>query len=197
MKRTYENIFEIEAENVTKAINKLNSEVDKYIVELEQCCVVNEEIECIKEEEEEPPTVNKYAIISTWNGEGYSYLNTAEILEFKDDKEAQNHLRKLFESENDIESFEVIEKKGFLQYSDEQNSGTYIWIKEAELIYGIVIYPNVNEINIVLNAKEWRNYVAKAIKQAEPEEVGEIDLTQKSFFISAHNSDYDYQFIKF
>ena len=197
MKRTYETIFEIEAENVTKAINKLNNEVDKYTVELEQCCVVNEEIECIKEEEEEPPTVNKYAIISTWNGEGYSYLNTAEILEFKDDKEAQNHLRKLFESENDIENFEVIEKKGFLQYSDEQNSGTYIWIKEAELIYGIVIYPNVNEINIVLNAKEWRNYVAKAIKQAEPEEVGEIDLTQKSFFISAHNSDYDYQFIRF
>ena len=51
MKRTYETIFEIEAENVTKAINKLNSEVDKYIVELEQCCVVNEEIECINEDE--------------------------------------------------------------------------------------------------------------------------------------------------
>ena len=51
MKRTYETIFEIEAENVTKAINKLNNEIDKYTVELEQCCVVNEEIECINEDE--------------------------------------------------------------------------------------------------------------------------------------------------
>lgn len=197
MKRTYETIFEIEAENVTKAINKLNNEIDKYTVELEQCCVVNEEIECIKEEEEEPPTVNKYAIISTWNGEGYSYLNTAKILEFKDDKAAQNHLWTLFKTENNPKNFEVEETKGFLKYSNEEDSGSYIWLSQTELVYGIVIYTNVNEIHYILNAKQWRNNVAKAIKQADPNEVGEIDLTQKSFFIAAYNSDYDYQFIKF
>ena len=195
MSRTYETIFEIEAENEMDAIDKLCKNEERCSVELEQCNVINEQIECTKEIE--PPKLNKYTIISTWNGEGHSHLNTAKILEFKDDKAAQNHLWTLFKTENNPKDFEVEETKGFLKYSNEEDSGSYIWLSQTELVYGIVIYTNVNEIHYILNAKQWRNNVAKAIKQADPNEVGEIDLTQKSFFIAAYNSDYDYQFIKF
>jgi hypothetical protein len=194
MSRTYETIFEIEAENYGEAVTKLHKDVDRYAVEMEQCCVINEEIKCT-EEKAEPP--KNYAIISTWNGEGYSYLNTAEILDFKDDAAAQKHLRQLFEAEHKGEKMDIEETLGALSYTTGQDSGSYVWIKEPEKIYGLVIYANVNEIHTILSAKEWRNHVAAAIKQAEPEEVCEIDITEKNFFIPAYNSDYDYQFIRF
>ena len=44
MTRVYETIIEIDAENVKDAFNKLQ-DIDVYQIELEQCCVVNEEIE--------------------------------------------------------------------------------------------------------------------------------------------------------
>ena len=194
MSRTYETIFEIEAQNYAEAVNKLHKDVDKYAVELEQCCVINEEIKCI-DEKAEPP--KNYAIISTWNGEGYSYLNTAEVLEFKDDEAAQKHLRGLFEAEHFGEDLDIEETLGALLYTSGQDSGSYVFLREPEKIYGLVIYANVNEIHMILSAKEWRNHVAAAIKQAEPEEVCEIDITEKNFFIPAYNSDYDYQFIRF
>lgn len=194
MSRTYETIFEIEAQNYAEAVNKLHKDVDKYAVELEQCCVINEEIKCI-DEKAEPP--KNYAIISTWNGEGYSYLNTAEILEFQDDEAAQKHLHQLFEAEHKGEKMDIEETLGALLYTSGQDSGSYVFLREPEKIYGLVIYANVNEIHTILSAKEWRNHVAAAIKQAEPEEVCEIDITEKNFFIAGHNSDYDYQFIRF
>jgi hypothetical protein len=195
MTRTYETIFEVEADSVSDAIANLYKNNDRYAVELEQCCVIDEKIECIKEDESAEP--QKYAIVSTWNGEGYSYLNTAEVLEFKNDEEAQKHLRRLFETQQDAEDYEVTECNGLLQYGNEEDSGSYFFLKNPEQMYGLVIYCNVNDVHQILNAKEWRNHVAAAIKQAEPEEVSEIDLTEKTFFIPAYNSDYDYQFIKF
>ena len=194
MSRTYETIFEIEAQNYAEAVTKLHKDVDKYAVEMEQCCVINEEIK-FTEEKTEPP--KKYAIISTWNGEGYSYLNTAEVLEFQDDEAAQNHLRELFEAEQFGEDFETEETFGVLSYTTGEDSGSYRWVREPEKFFGVVIYANTNEFNLITNAKQWRNRVAAAIKQAEPEEVCEIDITEKNFFIPAYNSDYDYQFIRF
>lgn len=194
MSRTYETIFEIEAQNYAEAVNKLHKDVDRYAVEMEQCCVINEEIKCI-DEKAEPP--KNYAIISTWNGEGYSYLNTAEILEFQNDEAAQNHLRKMFEAEHKGEKMDIEETEGVFWYTTGQDSGSYVFLREPEKIYGLVIYANVNEIHPILSAKEWRNHVAAAIKQAEPEDVCEIDITEKNFFIGAYNSDYDYQFIRF
>lgn len=194
MQRVYETIFEIEAENYGEAVTKLHKDVDKYAVEMEQCCVINEEIRYV---EKTPKPLKKYAIISTWNGEGYSYLNTAEILDFKDDEAAQKHLRKLFEAEHKGEKMDIEETEGVLSYTTGHDSGSYVWLREPERIYGLVIYANVNEIHIILSAKEWRNHVAAAIKQAEPEDVCDIDITEKNFFIGAHNSDYDYQFIRF
>ena len=194
MSRTYETIFEIEAENESEALNKLEQMEDRYAVELEQCCVINEQIECTGEETAPP---NLYAIISTWNGEGYSYLNTAEVLEFKDDEAAQKHLRTLYETNNDPQDFEVQETEGVLRYENMEDSGSYIWLRDPDKIFGVVIHTNVNELNIILNAREWRNHVAAAIKQADPEEIEEINLSEKSFFIDAYNGDFDYQFIKF
>jgi len=194
MSRTYETIFEIEAENESEALNKLEQREDRYAVELEQCCVINEQIECTGEETAPP---KKYAIISTWNGEGYSYLNTAEVLEFQDDAEAQKHLRTLYETNNDTQDFEEEETGGALLYTSGEDSGSFVWLREPEKIYGLVIYTNVNEIYTILSAKQWRNHVAAAIKQADPEEIEEINLSEKSFFIAGYNSDYDYQFIRF
>lgn len=195
MTRTYETIFEVEAESVSDAMSKLHQDENRYEIELEQCNVIDEQIDCVESKNEQP--LNKYAIISTWNGEGYSYLNTAEIMEFKDDTEAQNHLRSLYETNNDPQDFDVEETLSALIYGNMEDSGSYLWLRNPEKIYGIVINCNVNEINIILNAKEWRNHVAEAIKQADPDDVDEIDLSEKSFFIAGHNSDYDYQFIKF
>ena len=141
--------------------------------------------------------MKKYAIISTWNGEGYSYLNTAEILEFQNDEAAQKHLRKLFEADHDLEDFAITEGRGFFQYSNGEDTGSFEWVSNAEQIYGLVIYTNVNEINVTLTSKEWANYLADAIKQSNPEDFNELDLSQKIFFIAAHNNDYDYQFIRF
>jgi hypothetical protein len=194
MSRTYETIFEIEAQNYGEAVTKLQKDVDKYAVELEQCCVINEEIKCI-DEKAEPP--KKYVIVSTWNGEGYSYWNTAKILEFQDDEAAQKHLRELFEAEQFGEDFETKETLGVLSYTTGEDSGSYVWFREPQKIYGLLIYANNNEFNVILSAKEWRNRVAAAIKQAEPDSVCEIDITEKNFFIPAYNSDYDYQFIRF
>jgi hypothetical protein len=193
MSRTYQTIFEIEAENVSEAINTLHKMEDRYAAEMEQCNVINEQIECTGETA--PPKF--YAIISTWNGEGYSYLNTAEIRHFKDDESAQKHLRTLYESNNDPQYFEVEETKGVLRYSNEEDSGSYVWLPDPQKIFGVVIHTNVNEIKYIRNAKNWRNYVAEAIKQADPEEVSDINLSEKSFFIDAYNGDFDYQFIKF
>lgn len=193
MSRTYQTIFEIEAENESEAISKLEQMEDRYEIELGQCNVINEQIECT--EETAPPKF--YAIISTWNGEGYSYLNTAEIRHFKNDEEAQKHLRTLYESNNDPQDFEVEETKGVLRYSNEEDAGSYILVRDPQKIFGVVIYTNINEVHFILNAKEWRNHVAEAIKQADPEEIEEINLSEKSFFIAGYNSDYDYQFIRF
>jgi hypothetical protein len=44
MSRTYETIFEIEAENESDAIDKLCKNEERYSVELEQCNVINEQI---------------------------------------------------------------------------------------------------------------------------------------------------------
>ena len=46
MTRVYETIIEIEAENIKDAFNKLQ-DVDVYQIELEQCCVVHEQIESL------------------------------------------------------------------------------------------------------------------------------------------------------
>lgn len=195
MTRTYETIFQINAENKSEALKYLHNNIDRHAAEMEQCSVTNEQIECF-EEKTEPP--KNYAIISTWNGEGYSYLNTAEVLEFQDDEAAQNHLRQLLETEHEQQDLEDIEEtEGVLSYTTGEDSGSYRWVREPEKFFGVVIYANTNEFHLILNAKQWRNRVAEAIKQAYPEEVCEIDITEKSFFISAHDSDYDYQFIRF
>ena len=49
MSRTYETIFEIEAENKSEALNKLHKMEDRYAAEMEQCNVINEQIECTQE----------------------------------------------------------------------------------------------------------------------------------------------------
>ncbi len=44
MTRVYETLIVVDAENESEAFNKLK-EIDVYQIELEQCCVVQEDIE--------------------------------------------------------------------------------------------------------------------------------------------------------
>ena len=45
MTRTYETVIEIEADNYDEALEQLEK-TDRYAIELEQCCVVDEDISC-------------------------------------------------------------------------------------------------------------------------------------------------------
>lgn len=136
----------------------------------------------------------KYAIVSTWNGEGYSYQNTAEIKEFKNDSEAQNYLRELFFES--VPKANAEETDGCISYELGDDQGSFVFIRNAELIYGIMILTNVNEIHPLLSKKDWLKHISHAVQQSDPDETDELDLSDESIFIGAYDSDYDYQFVR-
>jgi len=138
----------------------------------------------------------KYAIIETWNGEGYSSENLASIKEFDNDSIAQKYLESLVHFQTGAE---IIEKRiGYISYTKNNDDyGSFVFIRNAELLYGVLIYTNVNEIITILNKKEWRKNLSEAIKQCDPDELDEIDLSDNNIFIGGYNSDYDYQFVRF
>jgi len=138
----------------------------------------------------------KYAIVETWNGEGYSSENLAYIEEHNSDAEAQQRLKDLMNIQSDAEIIE--ERIGYISYTkNDDDNGSFVFIRNAELLYGVLIYTNVNEIITILNKKQWRNNLSEAIKQCNPDELDEINLSDNNIFIGGYNSDYDYQFIKF
>jgi hypothetical protein len=136
----------------------------------------------------------KYAIVSTWNGEGYSYQNTAELKEFKNDSEAQIYLRQLL-NEQDATS-DATETDGCITYEIGDDQGSFVFIRNAELIFGIMILANVNEVHPLLSKKDWLKHLKRAVQQSDPDDLDELDLSDESIFICAYDSDYDYQFVK-
>ena len=140
----------------------------------------------------------KYIIVQTWNGEGYSYNNTAEIMEFNSEGEAQKHLFQLFIEQPNAILLEC--DKGFITfeitYSGNTDEGSYQYFPYTEDIIGVVISTNVNEVVVVNNLTDWIDLVDIAKGQADPDELDEIDFDEDSFFVPAYNGDYDYQFIK-
>ncbi len=137
----------------------------------------------------------KYAIIETWNGEGYSFQNLAYIEEFNSDAEAQQKLRDLIAIESDAEN--IVESDGIITYDKHDDSGTFQFIKNAESIYGVVILTNVNEVVAIRNKKDWLAKINIAVQQSDSDETDELDLSSDNIFIGAYEGDYDYQFIKF
>jgi len=137
----------------------------------------------------------KYAIIETWNGEGYSSENLAYIKEFKNDSEAQNYLESLLQIQTGAENIES--SIGFISYEKDDDQGSFTFIRNAEELYGVMIFCNVNEVHPIKTLKEWHKRISGAITLSNPEELDEINLGDDSIFIGAYQGEYDYQFIKF
>jgi len=137
----------------------------------------------------------KYAIVETWNGEGYSSENLAYIRKFKNDLEAQNYLESLVQIQTGAENIES--SLGCISYEKGEDQGSFTFIRNAEKLYGVMIFCNVNEVHPIKTLKEWHKRICGAITLSNPEELDEINLSDDSIFIGAYEGDYDYQFIKF
>jgi hypothetical protein len=136
----------------------------------------------------------KYAIIETWNGEGYSFQNLARIENYNSDAEAQQRLRDLIAIQTDAKN--IVESDGLITYDIHDDNGTFQFIKNAESIYGVVILTNENEA-IPCDKKRWRKFRTEALAQCNPDDIDELDLSSDDFFIGAYENDYDYQFVRF
>ena len=137
----------------------------------------------------------KYAIVETWNGEGYSSENLAYIKEFKNDSEAQNYLESSVQIQTSAENIES--SLGCITYEKGDDQGSFTFIRNAEELYGVMIFCNVNEVHPIKTLKEWHKRISGAITLSNPEELDEINLGDDSIFIGAYQGEYDYQFIKF
>ena len=137
----------------------------------------------------------KYAIVETWNGEGYSSENLAYIVEHDSDSRAQKRLEDLVSIQSNAEN--IIESDGLITYEKGDDQGSFSFIRNAEKLYGVVILANVNEVVPIYNKKDWTAKLNIAVQQCDSEELDELNLSDNNIFIGAYEGDYDYQFIKF
>lgn len=137
----------------------------------------------------------QYIIATTWNGEGYSYQNKAELKQFESDADAQKYILEQFADNENEERYEVEVTKGRVSFDNGEDQGSYQWIKAPEDIYGVAIRCNVNEVE-VCNEKQYSDLLDNVIAEADPDEVAEIESNEE-VFLNAYEGDYDYQFIKF
>ena len=137
----------------------------------------------------------KYAIIETWNGEGYSSENLAYIVEHDSDSRAQQRLEDLVSIQSNAEN--IIESDGLITYEKGDDQGSFSFIRNAEKLYGVVILANVNEVVPIYNKKDWTAKLNIAVQQCDEDELDELNLSDSNIFIGAYEGDYDYQFIKF
>lgn len=136
----------------------------------------------------------KYIIATTWNGEGYSYQNRAELKEFNSDSDAQNYILSQFNENENVERYEVVETEGRISFDNGEDQGSWQWIKAPKDVYGVAIRCNVNEVE-VCNEREYFALLDNVISEADNEEVEEIE-SNDNVFLNAYQGDYDYQFIK-
>lgn len=146
--------------------------------------------------------MKKFAIITTWNGEEYSYSN-ALVEEFETsllsiakvrcyELMEQNELRFLKSDDYELTDFE----SGFgwtVLKSD--NSGSYQAFEITDDLYGFVINVNVNEV-MECTKEEFDDYKSYAIKHACLDLLEEEDLDSDSFIITTESGEYNQQFIK-
>jgi hypothetical protein len=137
----------------------------------------------------------KYAIIETWNGEGYSSENLAYIVEHDSDSRAQQRLEDLVSIQSNAAN--IIESDGLITYEKGDDHGSFSFIRNAEKLYGVVILANVNEVVPIYNKKDWSAKLNIAVQQCDSDELDELNLSDNNIFIGAYEGDYDYQFIKF
>ena len=136
--------------------------------------------------------MSKYIIIQTWNGEGYSYQNKAEVKEFAKPSDARDHIFSLLRTEDCIEAtITSSPEEGCITYEGEnQDSGTYQYRLLQEGDYGVIITCNVNEARVV-GKEDFEVDLNDAIGDADEED---IDVDGENVFIPC--GEYDFVFIK-
>jgi len=144
----------------------------------------------------------KFAIITTWNGEGYSYQNKlVEVVEYSFLALAKIKCYELIESveisslrPNEYEIGDL--ENGFTwTIKEDDNSGSYQAFEITEDLYGFVVLTNINDV-IPCTKEAFEELKAHAIEQADEDDLDEDELKDNEFFIGAYDGDYDYQFIK-
>lgn len=136
----------------------------------------------------------KYIIATTWNGEGYSYQNKAELKEFESDSHAQEYIRQQFNNNESAERYDVIETDGKILFDNGEDQGTWQWIKAEDNAYGVAIMCNINEVE-VYDRDGYFALLDDVIADADPDEVEEIE-SKDNVFLNAYQGEYDYQFLK-
>lgn len=136
-----------------------------------------------------------YIFANTWNGEGYSYLNTAELV---DTDNRMGFVKQKFseqiDSDTKISNVEIENREStVLSYDIGFDSGTLQLIPYNDKPYGVVIWCNINEVSVLQTKEDYDNTLAEAIEHADPDD----DIDMENPFINAYSTDYDAQFIKF
>lgn len=145
--------------------------------------------------------MKKYAIIGTWNGEGYSSENKLHsIIERKSDADAMAFTKELVmlemvvnTDEDDDEFFTRENGNGWIT-GNEEDSGSYQFFEIKDDTFGFVILTNINEVTMV-NEEEFYEIKEFAIGQADLNEYEDGELDSDDVFIGAHEGAYDHQFI--
>ena len=143
-------------------------------------------------------TNNKYVIVTTWNGDGYSSENkVVEVIELDSDKTASYHCKKVMHTNETIHDEEQVHTfdNGCGWTTDNDDSGSYQWFKLKEDSYGISVECNVNEVKL-LTKKEYEESILELLKDETPQCMDEHGVnwntctTDKRLFISADLHDY-------
>lgn len=141
----------------------------------------------------------KFAILSTWNGEGYSMgENKLEgVFKFKSEFFAKLKCYKKMKKEQTLDDAVVSEREnGFIwEFEDDDNSGSYQAFEITDDLYGFVINVNVNEV-IPCTKEEFEEEKTNALAEADMGLTEEEDLDDDDFFIHTLSGEYDKQFIK-
>jgi hypothetical protein len=140
----------------------------------------------------------RFAILSTWNGDGYSTENILEgIFNLENDASAKAKCFELMNEHQTLDEAMVSERdNGFIwEFEEDGDSGSYQAFEITEDLYGFVVLTNINDV-IPCTNEEFEELKADAIEQADEDDLDEDELEENEFFIGAYEGEYDYQFIK-
>lgn len=139
----------------------------------------------------------EFAILSTWNGEGYSMgENKLEgVFKFKSEFFAKLKCYKKMKKEQTLDDAVVFEREnGFIWEFEDSDSGSYQAFEITDDLYGFVINVNVNEV-VPCTKEEFEKEKNDALADADMDITEEEDLEDKEFFIHTLSGEYDKQFI--
>lgn len=154
--------------------------------------------------------MKKYIIAETWNGEGYSYQNKAEVKEFETVADVKAHLEAIMKEQGD--AFDTDRFLGPLipwkitwdglgvYYTNGEDSGSFQAFELQPDTYGVIIECNINNAEQV-DLVTWNDRIEAALDQANPEDMEEdpesYELDENGcMFVSCYEGEYDEQFIK-